>query len=488
MRAKSCLFPAAWGGLILGWLALAQGPMPAWIDEAREGRSLPALNRIVQALSGDRPSARVLESWRQFSGALAIAAVLWIATWQFIKSQTRVREGGGAQDRGRTLAFWILPASLAVISLVFLGITAWSGVVQDYFHYLTMWREVRPSSDPWFLVRGVFGTYPLNAYGPLFNPLAAVAWLHPLLPKLLFASSYVLLASWLIGFTSRDAQEAHRRPLLLLLWFWNPYVWVELAYFGHFDVLVGLTIVAALEERARRRDLNAGTWLGLGVLLKYLPVVLVPFLALEGGRRVRWRFLIAAVGVIALGFGTSLFLWGPSTFRPLEFAATRGTYHLSIYRYLKGAYSPLPVAEWSSGVDSLAPVILFVALLRTWSWYREHQIATDAATVLASFVTVLFYQVGFAQYQMVPFVLISWWLVRHHERLAHRAPLWISAALYYGWISVFDLIDAQREIGSTRIEEWAGLLNFVLGCLVVLGLVRSAPRGESMSEHPEQSM
>ncbi len=480
MKPRSWLFPAIAGTLILGWLGLAHGLLPPWIEEAREGHSLPWLNGVVQALAGNRPAVRVMEAWREFSNAIAIAGVLWIASCRFIWTRLRVGGEGESRDPGRPLAVRSMALALSLISLLFLGFTVRFGVVQDYFHYLSVWREVRLRHDPWFLVRGVFGTYPLNAYGPLFNPLAALTWLHPLLPKLLFSTSYVLLTSWLIGFASRDGRASHRTLLPLLVWFWNPYVWVELTYFGHFEVLVGLTVVAALEERARRRELNAGTWLGLGVLLKYLPVVLVPFLALEDGKRLRWRFLFAAAGVIALGFGTSLLLWGPSTFRPLEFAATRGAYHLSIYRFLRGAYSPLPVAEWSGALGSWAPVILFLALLRTWSWYREHQVATDAAAVLASFVTVLFYQVGFAQYPMVPFVLISWWLLRHRDRLAHRLPLWISVALYFGWLSAFDLVDAHREVGTTRMEEWAGLLNFVLGCLVVIGLVRSAPRRESL--------
>ena len=45
--------------------------------------------------------------------------------------------------------------------------------------------------DPWFTVFGEFGDAPLNAYGPLFNFLAAVAWVNPLAPKVLFAYAYV---------------------------------------------------------------------------------------------------------------------------------------------------------------------------------------------------------------------------------------------------------------------------------------------------------
>ena len=127
---------------------------------------------------------------------------------------------------------------------------------------------------------------------------------------------------------------------LLVVWCWMPYCWVQIPNYGHFDVLVGLLSLAAVGARVREQDVLSGICLGLGFLLKFMPIVLLPFLILDRGR-LRYRLLIAAVVTIVLGLSASVLLWGPSTFRPLIFAAQRSSHHLSIYRFLNGHYSPL---------------------------------------------------------------------------------------------------------------------------------------------------
>ena len=73
------------------------------------------------------------------------------------------------------------------------------GLFHDYFFYLNMWYEVRQGHDPWFMVFGIeWDRVPLNAYGPLFNLLAVLAWVNPLAPKLLFAYAYILFSVWQI--------------------------------------------------------------------------------------------------------------------------------------------------------------------------------------------------------------------------------------------------------------------------------------------------
>ena len=110
-------------------------------------------------------------------------------------------------------------------------------------------------------------------------------------------------------------------------------------------------------SRARcQRDVAAGVFLGLGVLLKLMPIVLLPFLMLDG-RRLRYRLPAAAVITILLGFGASLVIWGPD-FRPLIFAAGRSSHHLSIYRFLKGPYSPLRRLDIVDDLDPAAPLFL----------------------------------------------------------------------------------------------------------------------------------
>ncbi len=255
--------------------------------------------------------------------------------------------------------------AIVLLSLAFLACAVWRGVNQDYYLFRQMWKEIRLGHDPWWLTFGVFGVQPLNAYGPLFNVFAMLDGVNPLAAKLFFAWAYLVFATVMIKVSGRDRQRSVLQASLLLAWFWSPYVWVENAHYGHFDVLVGIACVLATQARIERRDVMAGGALGLGVLLKYMPIVLLPFLILDGGRiRLRSSLFITACAVILLGLAISEAVWGPSVFRPLLFAAQRSSEYLSIFRYLKGLYSPLLHLDIQRNFDDMSAPILFVALLR----------------------------------------------------------------------------------------------------------------------------
>ena len=367
---------------------------------------------------------------------------------------------------------------LLVISFAFLTVTVFCGSVHDYFLYLHMWYEVRQGHDPWFLVVSRNGIVPLNAYGPLFNLLAGLAWINPLAPKLLFAYAYILFALWLIKDFMATGPARTVALIMLLALFWNPFPWVEIAIRGHFDVLVGLLCLGAIVARMRGRDVVSGVCLASGVLLKYLPVVLVPFLALDRGR-IRPRFLFAAVSAIALGMALSCRVWGLSTLSPLTLAATRRSTTLSIFRFIRGQYSPLRWLNSPPNVDHVAPLILFLALLRAWSWYRVRQPDLETAGVVAVTTAVLFYHTGFPQYQMVPFMLGTYWALRHWDNLrGHRARI-AGVASYFGWLAAFDLYYAfVFEEGPANYwsiaRETVGLPSFVFGCAFLAAVIRSS--------------
>ena len=460
-----------YGALIGGWLGFARGLAPSMITSMPHEPTIPLLNRLVQTWRISWPPATAHERWLVFSSAVAIGGVCHLAFVLFVRTLDRWgREQrpaiDGAGDRWTSIA-------AVLLALAFLTFTIARGALQDYFLFLQVWREVRLGHDPWFLVTGVWGEYPLNAYGPLFNVLAVPAAINELLPKLLFALAYLGFAIWLVKGAGESRRLSGCARVLLLVWLFGPFPWVEIAHFGHFDVLVGLLCVAAVEARVRGRDVASGVSLGLGVLLKYMPVVLLPFLVLNHGR-IRSRPGLVSAATIALGLGASLLLWGRSTFRPLLFAASRRSEYLSIYRFLKGSYSPLNRIEFNENLDQWAVPILLAALLLTWSWARRNAIGPLASSVVAVLVTLLFYQVGFPQYQMVLFVLGSYWAVRYRPVIRNGAALWIAMVCYFAWLSVFDLIDSFGRLQSSFIPEWAGVPTFLLGCVLLIRSMRSA--------------
>jgi hypothetical protein len=139
--------------------------------------------------------------------------------------------------------------------------------------------------------------------------------------------------------------------------------------------------------------------------------------------------------------------------------------------------------------DDLAPVVLLLALLRAWSWARVRRPNLEALAVIVVTTTVLLYRVGYPQYQIVPFVLAASWAIGHWEHLRARTFLAVAMGCYYGWLAAFDLYyslvaEPLTDVRWHTLTEVAGLPTFLLGCMLLAGMVWSSapeaeePRGE----------
>jgi hypothetical protein len=470
---RALILSALYIAILAGWLAFARWVSAPVIAAAVPGRWLELFGRLARDIGRAVPHASALDRWHYFTWAVFLAGLLHFALVLLIYHDDPASPAGKEPTSPRQCR--LAKAALVVLALAFLGLTVLRGDIQDYYFYIQMWREVQLGHDPWFFAQGVFGTYPMNAYGPLFNAFAIPELVNPLLPKLLFAAAYLAFAIFLVKSVDQARPDGEWSWVLRIAWLWMPYCWIELANFGHFDVLVGLLCVAAVQARLRRRDIISGACLGLGVLLKFMPVVLLPFLILDRPRP-RYRLLGAAAATIVVGLGASVLLWGPSTFRPLIFAAGRSSHHLSIYRVLKGHYSPLRWLDIRDGLEELAPAFILAGLARASLWVRKYKIDPAASSVIAILLTLMFYQVGFAQYYMVLFVLASYWLLCSRSAITDTISVWIPLGCYFGWLSIFDLMLVFLEIDSLGMQEWIGLPTFLLGCWLLASTVRFVGR------------
>src|SRR5262249_25784365 len=226
-----------------------------------------------------------------FATAALLAAALHLVIVLFIwgiDRRHRVRFFDGARP------YSYVNAVLFVFSVAFLALAVLSGVQGDYKDHLVEWMDVLRGSDPWEMRSTSY-----NAYGPLFNVLAPLTWINALANKLLFAFAYLVYVVWLTKVLApRRGVNALSWPWVAL-WLLNPFPWEQIAYFGYFDVLVSLACVAAVDSLVRGKDGASGTSLALGILLKYLPIVLLPFLVFSQ-RRFHFRLLNFCVGVVIL--------------------------------------------------------------------------------------------------------------------------------------------------------------------------------------------
>jgi hypothetical protein len=467
-------------------MGLALLVAPGLLSAAYEGRGLPVLNRVLAATSR-KPLEHYQGLWRSF----AVAALLTLALHGALV--TRIRRL--FPERG-----WRL--GLAAIAGGFLLVTLVAGPRHDYPAYLEIWKVALEGNDPWW-IHPKWG-YPLNAYGPLFLALAPLSALNELAPKLLFATVFLVLGLAILASFRRDAR-LQGRPIFVLmaLSFLNPYFWSEIACYGHFDILVAFCCVVAVLCRlmSGRRDGAAGVALGLGILLKYLPVVLLPFLVLSigvtaaGGRRleVRTRLLASALTTVAAGFLAATWKWGSAPLTALEFASTRGSAGMSIFRFLRGRYSPLEGLADPSKIDAMALPVLAVAGLAVFGWclWRRLDVPTSAAA--GALVTLLFYRVGFPQYQVIVFALLALSWRYDPPRWARSRSLQASAIAYVLWVGLaisFD-VAAGGTVGDRLpwawLEDALGLPTFVLGCWLLGSLLSATNLAQGAQALPSRS-
>ncbi len=452
------------------WVGLARAVAPPVLAEAYRGRSLPALNRVFQRRI-HHPLGHYLNLWSDLTNAVALGILLHLAL--VLLALATDRGAGGPTIPGGRGRAWRLSA----FSACFLLVTVLSGPRHDYAAFVEIWDAMRRGEGPWYVAAHL--GYSLNAYGPLFNALAPPAWWNPLAPKLLFSSAYLAFVTAFVR--ARETPEGGPPSRRATAWLVGPFCWVEVAYFGHFDVLVAIACALAVSYRRRDRDVASGVALGVGFLLKFLPLAVLPFLAF-GRPRVRVRLLGAAALVMAAGMAFGWMVWGDPVFGPLGFARARPSALASVFRFLRGAYSPLRLVTDVPDLDRYSGPAMLAAGAAVFLACQVRKAPPETAAVVSVLTALMFYQVGFPQYQILLFLLLSTWCRTHAGLLSARPWLGLIIDGYLGWFTAFDLVYCYAggvlHPGDPLawLDEVAGLPTFVLSVLLLAGMLSATTR------------
>jgi hypothetical protein len=366
-----------------------------------------------------------------------------------------------------------MPIATTVFAIAAMGAAAAVGKRHDYFHFVGQWSHTMAGGDPWDQNLGAIAENP--GYGPLFTIFAPLAEIHELLPKLLLTLAWVGTA---VAFTRIfEADEELRRlaPFVLAYFALNPFFWIEIALYGHFDILVAAACAASIHLLLLNREQLAGAVLAMGGLLKVMPVVALPFLI--AARPAQWKgiivgFIAAVVAVEAAAYA----IWGTSALTFPLLNAQENSKLLSIFQFLRGDYSPLnllvdnPDVDWAS-----LPLLVIAGLLLVWglALRRAHLVVA----VIISFVVVLaLYLRGHPQFQIMVFVLVPLLALTLEDGVRRSRLLWTTLALYLSWVVAFDIVyvlggQLLRE-PWVNLREIVGLPSFMLATVTVIVLLR----------------
>jgi hypothetical protein len=309
-----------------------------------------------------------------------------------------IRESGGVLDK--LLLFIENNFALLYIFYVtaFLILTITFRVCFDYRAYLLQWRIVVEGRDPWTTPVSLG----MNAYGPLHNVYGLLFLIDRKLPRIL-GSMLWLAALWpvarrivLANFTSQ------RRLWLLLAVTVNPFIWGWVAEYGSNDAFVAVFLVFALLAMWGRASVIAGLFVALAGLMKFYPMLVVPFMAFDR-RKLDIPFVATALGVFAAGMAGAGAIWGSSVLVPIAFAAGREPSQLSIYEFL--AASALSPLKGVSIPSYIAQCIFMLALLVVFIGHIWRRVGQVEGMVLGLLTVLSAYQLGHFQFYL-PLILI----------------------------------------------------------------------------------
>jgi len=261
--------------------------------------------------------------------AVGIASFRWtfrlllVATWA---GYVLMLVGIAAGARLGRAAVWASAVTAALVLTVL-----WPASLSiDTYGYVAYGRQVVHGLNPYVATPGALaGVSDPNAhftilrspYGPLWTWMCAACvalspgaatWAPVVLLKLLAAGATIAIA-W----TGR-ALAAHLQPdhgeLTLAALALNPLLLIEGAGNGHNDLVMLLPVLWALLAVARGRALHAGLAVGVAAAIKFLPLLLLPWIAARAWRSPTLaprRRAAAVVAVFAAGLLPSVVAFAP---------------------------------------------------------------------------------------------------------------------------------------------------------------------------------
>jgi hypothetical protein len=254
------------------------------------------------------------------------------------------------------------------------------------------------SNDPFYpYMAWKFAT---SAYGPLWEILAGITARlagNGILENILaFKLLLILFFTGCVGLTALILKRiAPKRALAGVLFIaWNPIILYETVGNGHNDIVMVFWILLAAWAINNRRYIFSILALSAGVLIKFIPLLLIPVAAILALRKLpdlrsRFKFLCTSgiASAIIIGAFYAPYWHGLSTLsiaRRMQLMSD--SIPAVIYHYL----SPALGADRASQLVSISAVVLILLFVAWQGWHSRHHL-TEMDFSQAAFNILIFY-------------------------------------------------------------------------------------------------
>jgi alpha-1,6-mannosyltransferase len=236
--------------------------------------------------------------------------------------------------------------------------------------------------------------HPVSPYGPAWTRIEATVvqgfdGVRIQMDVLKLIAAVFSLGSALLIWRILDQVRPEYQLLGTFAYLWNPMIVVELAGEGHNDAVMVFFVLLALLLTLRKRISGGLVAMSLGVLTKYLPLLLVPLQLVYAWRtrRSTTRFASQTLfgTVIGVSMASILFagLWvGAETLMGVRLSGRSGDTGSTQTILVEGLSRVVPPTTAEAFVSLLAIVGLAVSLLSiAWSVREEHSLLRACASI-----------------------------------------------------------------------------------------------------------
>lgn len=324
----------------------------------------------------------------------------------------------------------------------------------DYsLYYERDWTALLQGANPynyWVLIEGVNTNvaclYPLGflGFGGLF-------YIYPLLPKAFFCLMWMATA-YVFNRICKSRNVSNKETLIYSVIFFliNPFYFMIVMIAGHYDVIIGLTVLLAVYSVENSEKIKGAIYASLAFLLKFVGLVLF-FPLVFTKKKVNWKLGVTGIAICGLIYLLGYLLWGVFVFDP---------FYTHLFRSPEGS-SILLFIENVLGIDiaPLIPYALIVAMvvLAVFLYFYNNDISTYSLVIIILFILIL--PVFWIHYCLWFFPLLIYWAITHTYELRWLLTFMISVLTL---VFIFYWFFSSLPIPIYSIATFLGGLVFVL--------------------------
>jgi len=263
----------------------------------------------------------------------------------------------------------------------------------------------------------------------------------------------------------------------MMLYWWNPFVIVEIAHGAHLDALMvalGLLAVVFTLRDARQTAWLGPVFLALATLTRPLPLLLLPVLWWRWSWRQRLIYpATAAAMLIPYGIGGGWGLFGEPTptgvFGSSRVFVSEVTFNSGIYHWVESWLRRTSLEDTAALARLVVGAVLIVWLIEVWRRARNASSSRELMRVAALPVM---------GYVLLTSILHPWYLVLLMSLLPFLTPgddedprrwwlvvpwFYLAAVVVFSYLTYIDPLDFGEIEWVRRLEWYPTLLLAILG-------------------------